>query len=289
MTVLEARSGQVRPATPRAGEVAQALAGHWPEYLMEAAELGLFMLSACLFTVLLEHPGSPGRRAIADPFTRRALMGVAMGTTAFAIVFSPLGKRSGAHFNPSVTLAFWRLGKVAGTDALLYSVSQFLGAVAGVAVAAVLLGAWVAHPTVDFAATRPGAAGPAAAFTAEVAISFVLMSVVLRVSNHPRWNRWTGACAGVLVALFITVEAPLSGMSMNPARSFGSAVGAGAWDPLWIYFTAPPLGMLLAAETYARSSRAHAAHCAKLHHANHQRCIFRCDYGALAARSARKE
>jgi len=88
-----------------------ALKHHWPEYLMEAGELALFMISACLFVVLLEHPASPVHRAIPSQMLRRVLMGLAMGSTAVAIIFSPLGKRSGAHFNPAVTFSFWRLKK----------------------------------------------------------------------------------------------------------------------------------------------------------------------------------
>src|SRR5207244_3703525 len=90
----------------------QALREHWPEYLCEAAELGLFMISAGLFTILLHHPESPVLNFIPSEFVRRMLTGIAMGSTAIMLVFSPLGKRSGAHFNPAVTLTFWRLGKV---------------------------------------------------------------------------------------------------------------------------------------------------------------------------------
>ena len=100
---------------------------HWPEYLCEAAELGLFMISAGLFTILLHHPISPVRNFIPSEFIRRMLTGIAMGSTAIALVFSPLGKRSGAHFNPAVTLTFWRLGKVKNWDALFYVVAQFIG------------------------------------------------------------------------------------------------------------------------------------------------------------------
>ncbi len=261
---------------------------HWPEYLMEGAELGLFMISACLFVALLEHPDSPVRQALPDPFLRRVLMGIAMGTTAVAIIFSPLGKRSGAHFNPAVTLTFWRLKKVDSADAIAYIAFQFVGGAAGVAAAAFLLGGRVAHPSVNYAATLPGQWGLAPAFLAEVAISFILMSVVLAAMSHPRLARFTGVFAGCLVATFITFEAPLSGMSMNPARTFGSAAGARVWSSLWIYFTAPPLGMLLAAEARARVAGVREILCAKLHHANDQRCIFRCGYArresaALAA------
>ena len=110
------------------------------------------------------------------------------------------------------------------------------------------------------------------AFGAEVLITFVLMWVILVVSNDPRRAHLTGLCAGGLVALYIALEAPLSGMSMNPARSLASAVFARDWTALWIYFTAPPLGMLAAAELYLRRRGRRSVFCAKLYHA--EPCLF---------------
>ena len=75
-------------------QMADALRGHWPEYLMEAAGLGCFMLSACFFTALFEFPASPVHQAIPASFWRRVLMGIAMGSTAVAIIYSPWGQRS---------------------------------------------------------------------------------------------------------------------------------------------------------------------------------------------------
>jgi len=258
----------------------RALARHWPEYLMEAWGLGVFMVSAGLFGVLLESPGSPVRQVIEDAFTRRALGGLAMGLTAVAIIYSPWGKRSGAHINPGVTLSFLRLGKVEPWDAALYVAAQFAGGVAGVVLASAMLGAAFAQPPVQYAVTIPGMDGAGFAFGAEFAISFLLFLAILATSNTERAARYTGLVAGALVALYITVEQPLSGMSMNPARTFGSALPAGIWSGWWIYFTAPPLGMLLAAELYARLKGRPRVRCAKLHHQNSQRCIFRCGYAA---------
>ncbi len=104
------------------------------------------------------------------------------------------------------------------------------------------------------------------------------MSMVLRVPNTARLARFTGLFAGVLVATYITVEAPVSGMSMNPARTFGSALVSRLWTALWIYFVAPPLGMLAGAGLYRWQRGVHAVICAKLHHHNHKRCIFHCGY-----------
>lgn len=203
-----------------------ALKNHYPEYLIEGALLGAFMTCACVFTTLLFHPASPAQKFIADPVWRRVLMGVAMGLTAAAVFYSPFGKRSGAHINPAVTLVFFRLGKVKGYDALFYVIAQFTGGALGVLVAWMALGELLADSSVNYAVTVPGMRGLMVAFFAEIAITFILMLVVLLVSNSRRFACWTGLCAALLVALYITFEAPLSGMSMNPARTFASAVSA---------------------------------------------------------------
>jgi aquaporin Z len=262
----------------------QALRRHWPEYLIEAACLGTFMVSACVFVTLIWHPDSPLHGAVPDGFFRRALMGIAMGSTAISLIYSPWGKRSGAHMNPSVTLTFWRLGKVATPDAALYVCAQVAGGVLGVLAASLLLGPRIADPSVRYAVTVPGDLGAGPAFVAEVAISCILMSMILAVTNTPRIARFTGLFAGALVATWITVESPVSGMSMNPARSFASALPSGIWTAFWIYVFAPSLGMLAAAEIRARVLARREVLCAKLHHDNDQRCIFKnCRYAAKSA------
>jgi aquaporin Z len=254
---------------------------HWPEYLIEAAGLGVFMISASVFATILQFPGSPVREALPDPTVRRLFMGLAMGGTAIAIIYSPWGRRSGAHINPGLTLTFLRLRKIEPPDALFYVIAQFAGGVAGILLARLALGALLADPAVNYAATLPGSGGALVALAAEFAISFLLMLVVLTVSNRTGWNRFTGVFAGTLVALYITLEDPLSGMSMNPARTFASTVLAETWSVLWIYFTAPPLGMLAAAAVHRFAKG--AVYCAKLDHGGAQRCIFRCRFDVLAA------
>ena len=261
----------------------RALREHWPEYLAEAVGLGLFMLSACVFGTLLGHPGSAAARAVPDGLTRRLLMGLAMGLTAVALIYSPWGRRSGAHLNPATTLTFWRLGKVAGPDAAWYVLAQITGGIAGVLAAAMLIGPALADPSVHYVATVPGTGGTTAAFLAEAVITFVLMTAVLRISNHAGLAAYTGIFAGMLVATYITLESPVSGMSMNPARSLASALPAAEWATLWIYFLAPPIGMLLAAELYVRRQGLARVFCAKLHHDSGSRCIFQCRFGDMQA------
>lgn len=101
---------------------------HWPEYLMEAVGLGLFMFFVCAFAVLLQHPNSPVRHALVSAFVRRAFMGLAVGVTIVAVIMTPWGKQSGGHFNPAITLCFYRLGRIKIWDALFYSLAQFIGA-----------------------------------------------------------------------------------------------------------------------------------------------------------------
>jgi aquaporin Z len=205
------------------------------------------------------------------------LMGIAMGLTAASIIYSPWGRRSGAHMNPAVTLTFFRLGKIDRRDAMAYVCAQFVGGVLGISLAAFALAGWISDPAVNYVATAPGASGHAAAFAGEASISFLMMLVVLTASNERRMAPFTGVIVAMLIATFITLEAPLSGMSMNPARSLGPDVVGDMWRGLWIYFVAPPLGMLAAAETYVRARGRLSIRCAKLHH-DRGPCIFNCGY-----------
>jgi aquaporin Z len=251
----------------------QRARAHWPEYLIEAWALGTFMLSAGAFTVLVEHPAFGVPTFIESEAVRRALIGIAMGVTAIALIYSPWGRRSGAHMNPAVTLTFWRLGRVHTHDAWWFVAAQFAGGVLGVIVALALFGERFAAPPVSFVATVP-MHGALLAFALELVISCGLMLTVLAFSSRARLAPYTGLAAGALVASYIAFEAPYSGMSMNPARSFASALPAGLWTDLWIYFVAPPLGMLAAAALHKVSG---VNGCAKVVHTLDVRCIH-CGY-----------
>jgi aquaporin Z len=209
----------------------------------------------------------------------RAIFGIAMGVTAISIVYSPWGARSGAHLNPSVTLSFAWLRKLHPLDAVAYVFAQFLGGALGFALIARLAGSFLLGPPANAIVTKPGSGGVPVAFVSETLIAFVLMSIVLIVSNAPApLSRWTGVAAGTLVALFVTFEAPYSGMSMNPARTLASALVAHDFTAIWIYFSAPPFGMFLAAAAFVIVRGRRAVRCGRLNHTGPSPCIFNCSY-----------
>ena len=240
---------------------------------MEAWGLGIFMVAAGVAVILMEAPESPLHALIHDADLRRAIVGLAMGLTAIGIIYSPWGKQSGAHINPAVTITFLRLGKIAKWDALFYMLAQFIGGTLGVLLVLFVFGDSFALPPVKYIETAPGPSGYWLAFVAELFISLALMLTVLFFMNRRGFEHMTGFAAGVLVALFITFESPLSGMSMNPARSFASALPDGDWTYLWIYFSAPFIGMLAAVEIYRLLKFSTVRMCAKLDHADDRRCI----------------
>ncbi len=236
------------------------------------------MLSACAFTVWLYHPAYPQTNAIHNEWLRRALMGIAMGLTAILIIHSPMGKRSGAHFNPAITLTYLRLGKIHFADAAFYVLFQFLGGIVGVWISQISFGPALADPKVNYAVTIPGPSGPLAAFAAELFMATLLMAVVLYTSNRPALATKTSYLVGFLISLYILFFAPISGFSINPARTLGSALFAHLYTALWIYFTAPFLGMLLSAEFFLRAQGKDRILCAKLHPDANYPCPFLCHF-----------
>jgi len=216
---------------------------------LEALGLLAFMIGAGAFGTLFLYPGSPVSQALPSDFARRTALGACMGVVTFGVV-TAIGPRTGAHINPAVTWSFYRLGKISGWNSFFYTLAQFAGAMIAPVLLLAAIGAPFADAKVKYATSRPGPAGDLVAFAAEFVISFILIIAVLISLDSKRLEKLTPAIIGVLIAVFIAFESPLSGMSLNPARSFGSALTAGQWDGLWVYFTAPVLAMLLATEAY---------------------------------------
>ena len=238
-----------------ATHLAQALRRHWPHYLAEAAGIMAFLTVSSLASVVFHHPDSALARAFGPAaWVQRIGIGAALALLITAMASSPWGKRSGAHFNPAVTLGFWQLGYIATADALWYVLAQFAGALVAGTGLFWLLKPWFAHPDIHDNTTVPieAANGWALALGAEILISAALMLVLLWALHSPRLKPWAGGLAGLTLAVFVVVEAPLSGMSLNPARTLGTAAAAGTYTHLWLYFLGPLGAMWATAALYQR-------------------------------------
>lgn len=232
----------------------ESIKAHWQFYLMEAFGLAGFVIGAGLLTILLEHPDLPvmksafGKNAV----LRRVPLGIIMGGYITGVILL-IGKKSGAHINPSVTWTYFRLGKINFTDAVFYTIAQFAGAIGGALLLKGTVGSLFGHPLINYGNTAPQPPHTAiTAFTAEFIISFIMMMTVLRAGSSKQFEKHIAIISGILIALFLIIELPFSGMSLNPARSFAGALAANSWQYLWIYFIAPTVAMLSAIEVYLR-------------------------------------
>ncbi|HEU5252230.1 MAG TPA: MIP family channel protein [Solirubrobacterales bacterium] len=203
-----------------------------------AEALGVFALvfAGCGAIVAeAEHPGTLGAVGIALVF----------GLIVMAMVYAT-GHLSGAHLNPAVTLAFALTRHFPRAEAAAYLVAQVLGAIAA---AALLAAVWAGDPAA-LGTTVPSVGG-GSAFVYEVVLTAFLMFVIMAVATD---TRAIGAAAAIAIGGTVGLDAlfggPVTGASMNPARSLGPALVSGELGSLWIYLTAPLLGAALGALAY---------------------------------------
>ncbi len=218
---------------------------HWPEYGAELLGTG-FLIFVGLSAVVFDFgKGLLPSSLIPDVSLRQLITGLIFAGSGSLVAISPLGKLSGAHINPSVSLAFWAQGKMKHIDLIGYIVAQFLGAIIG---EVLLVFVWrnYAH-SVTNGMTLPGAGYPLwLVFVAEMSLTCLLVLLIfLFVSSH-HLMRWTPLMNWFLVATMVWLESPISGTSLNPARSMGPALITWLWTSQWLYCVAPPLGGLLA-------------------------------------------
>ncbi len=178
---------------------------------------------------------------------------LSFGLTVLAMIYA-FGDVSGAHINPAVTVGFWASGRLDGRRVPGYVVAQCAGALTASGAVRMLF------PTAASLGGTVPSGSSAQAFVLEIILTLILMLVILSVSFGAKE---TGLLAGVAIGAVIAFEAlfagPVSGASMNPARSLGPAIIAGEIHSLWVYLVAPVLGALLAVPFYRVIHRHHAA------------------------------
>lgn len=238
---------------------------HWSAYAAEFLGTALLVFVGLAAVIFNFGPGSPAAALVPDPFLRRLLTGFLFGSVGALLALSPAGRISGAHLDPVLSWAFWAVGSLSLLDAIAYTAAQFAGAILAALALPPVWGAF--GGAVLYGATVPSpAAGPLAAILGEAAATFALVGGILWFVGHPRLRPFTPALIPPLVALLVGFEAPLSGTSMNPARTLGPAIASHTLGVFWIYLAGPALGAAIAAVVVARPGRVHVA---KIAHHGH--------------------
>jgi len=220
----------------------------WKALAAECAGTALLLFGGLSAVIVDFGTGSPVAGWLPDPFWRRVLTGFLFGSTGCLITLSPLGRISGAHLNPAVTLAFFGRRLMPWRGLLGYVLAQLLGAVLGVWTLAAVWGTMGASQREGV--TVPGS-NIVAAFAGEVLSTFLLVCTILLFTAHDRLKPYTPYTIPILFAGLVGLEAPLSGCSANPARSFGPALVTGIWTDHWLYWLAPFTGTALALLLFA--------------------------------------
>jgi glycerol uptake facilitator-like aquaporin len=191
---------------------------------------------------------SPISRTIPGIHAELCIVGAAVALLLAGLILSPLGRASGGHTNPAISLAMWRFGVFPGTGVIPYIIAQFIGSVLGVVAARVLWGQVVAEPSVVYAALQPGPGwSTLELFAVEafgMAVIVFLVGLCLAIQGLTPFVPWI---VGTLVGIGIAVLGTATGGSLNPARQFGPAIVSGQTQFLWVYLAAPLVGAALAA------------------------------------------
>ena len=249
---------------------------HWPEWAAELAGTAILMIGGLGAVTLDFGAHSPIAPLLPSHSLRLLLTGALFAATGALIAISPLGRISGAHLNPAVTLAFWLSGKMHNHDVGAYLGAQLLGALIGVGVLRVL---WPDFATVGYGVTHPGTGMTSIdALAIETVMTGAFVGTILLFVSSMRTARWTPLAAWVVVTLLVWQGAPLTGTSINPARSLAPALLAWHLENVWIYVAGPLFGSLLATGLVVAVIRLRPA-TAKLFHDPAYRSIFRHEPG----------
>jgi aquaporin Z len=236
-------SNAAEAAAPAPAPAPQPATGGWhfAEWLSEFAGTAILIFGLVGVVTLVRRPGSAFSGW--SEFPQLLLVGVLVGAILAVVASSPIGRRSGAHLNPAVTLAFRLTGHVHPHDLGGYWVSQLAGAIAGAGVARLVLGADAG--SIHYGVLAP-VVSPLAAVVLEAVMTAVLVLTLFAFLSSARLARRAPLAAGAVVALIIALGAPATGVGINPARSLGPNVIAGEYRYWWLYVIAPIIGTLFA-------------------------------------------
>ncbi|PSB03137.1 MIP/aquaporin family protein [Merismopedia glauca] len=247
---------------------------HWAEYIAEVIGTTLVVFVGLSTAVFNFAEGLPMEQLIPDRGLRLLMTGVVFAGSGSLVAISPLGKLSGAHINPAVSLAFWIQGKMSEIDFLGYIIAQFCGGIVGAFLLVTVWGKYAA--SVNNGMTLPGTDYSLLfVFSAEIYMTFLLVLSISIFLSSSRLMQWTPLMTWLLMATMVWLGSPISGTSVNPARSFGPALVTWFWQDQWIYYIGPILGSLMAVMAFRLLSMGkRSVLTGKLFHVPHYRCIF---------------
>lgn len=213
-------------------------------FISEFSGTALLLLAGLSWVILMFGSGSPMAQLIPDVKLRQMITGFLFGSTGAAIALSAIGKTSGAHINPAVTMVFWLFRKIEGRLAITYILAQLTGAIVGCL--PLLLWGRMGR-SIEFGATVPGEGySILTALTGEIVTTFIMVSFLVIFIGFRQIRQFTPFMFPFLYAIMVPMEAAISGTSTNPARSLGPAIISGQWDGWWIYLIGPLAGAFLA-------------------------------------------
>ncbi|HKE84426.1 MAG TPA: aquaporin [Vicinamibacterales bacterium] len=234
----------------------------WRLFTSELVGTALLVLGGVSFVILMSGEGSPMAHILPNAQLRTIVTALLFGCVGSAIAVSPVGKESGAHINPAVTMGFWLMRKLDGRTAVGYVVAQIVGGCVG-ALPLLLWGSM--GRSIGFGATMPGPGYSAtAAIVGEAIATGALIATLCMLLGFRHLRGYTPFVIPWLYAVMVPLEAPISGTSTNPARTFGPALISGTWDGWWVYWIGPGLGVVVAVLLCSRLAK--RIEVAKLYH-----------------------
>ncbi|MFC1734944.1 MIP/aquaporin family protein [Candidatus Hydrogenedentota bacterium] len=238
---------------------------HWNMYLKEFLGTAILLFVGLTGTLLAAQSGLPA-------VIEYLIIGLSFAAAIVFVSYSFLGKESGGHINPALTLAFWMGGLMENIDAAFYVIAQLVGAA---------LGAWLSFlvfkwDAASLALTLPSSDDPTMTLLAEIVLSFLLVTLIWGFMSSEQFGKYTGLAVGIYIVFVTVLFAPIAGPNLNPAVTLAPAILLGDIKHLPLYFAGPTVGAAITVYLYQSITESRHPRCCKLCYKTDAECVFKC-------------